>query len=385
MPNRCETNNCKNKMNIINNILIAQEAEDAHVVMRRNRIRHVVADAFDISDQQFIKLFRLTKPLVRDLIRDLTPYMKQRQRKSMLDIKRKVLTALHFFAHGSYQTSVGHNVYLAMSQPSVSRCINEVANALNEANIMNQWIQFPETLNELKHLRQQFYDGHRFPGVIGCIDCTHIAIFPPQVHNVPNPEHLYVNRKGYHSINVQLVCDWRLLILNINATYPGSTHDSYIWNNSNLKVGMETIHRTWPNMTFFLLGDSGYPLRPWLLTPVANAEENSAEERYNSRQMSCRALIERCNGLLKMRFRCLLKHRVLHYTPQIACKIINACAILHNICIKNDVPFPQYDDDWQDDIFNQNNGDNEEIENRVNPELAAGKRLRNKLIRNYFT
>lgn len=33
----------------------------------------------------------------------------------------------------------------------------------------------------------------------------HIAIFPPQVHDAINPEYLYVNRKGYHSINVQLV------------------------------------------------------------------------------------------------------------------------------------------------------------------------------------
>lgn len=121
------------------------------------------------------------------------------------------------------------------------------------------------------------------------------------------------------------VCDWRLSILNVNARYPGSTHDSYIWNNSNLKIGMETIHRVWPDKTF------------------------------------------------------------LHYTPQIACKIINACVVLHNICIKNNIPFPQYDDKMQDDMFNQQNGDNgEEIANRVNPELAAGKQLRRRLIRNYF-
>ncbi|KYN28489.1 hypothetical protein ALC57_02101 [Trachymyrmex cornetzi] len=50
---------------------------------------------------------------------------------------------------------------------------------------------------------------------------------------------------------------------------------------------MERINRQWPNMTFFLLGDSGYPLRPWLLTPIINAEVNSPEERYNRSQMSC--------------------------------------------------------------------------------------------------
>lgn len=59
--------------------------------------------------------------------------------------------------------------------------------------------------------------------------------------------------------------------------------------------------------------------------------------------------------------------------------------VLHNICIENDILFPQYNDDWQDDMFNQYNGDNnEEIANRVNPELAAGKQLRSRLIRAYF-
>lgn len=36
---------------------------------------------------------------------------------------------------------------------------------------------------------------------MGCIDCTHVAIFPPGNQN----EHIFVNRKGYHSINTQLV------------------------------------------------------------------------------------------------------------------------------------------------------------------------------------
>lgn len=44
------------------------------------------------------------------------------------------------------------------------------------------------------------------PGIIGCIDCTHVAIFPPHIQDPLHPEHLYVNRKQYHSINVQLVC-----------------------------------------------------------------------------------------------------------------------------------------------------------------------------------
>ncbi|GBP93357.1 Putative nuclease HARBI1 [Eumeta japonica] len=87
-------------------------------------------------------------------------------------------------------------------------------------------------------------------------------------------------------------------------------------------------------------GDSGYALRPWLQTPVANVRANTPEGRYNKAFKYARANIERCNGILKMRFRCLLKHRVLHYAPEKASQIINACVVLHNMCIRNNVPMP---------------------------------------------
>lgn len=53
-----------------------------------------------------------------------------------------------------------------------------------------------------------------------------------------------------------------------------------------------------------LAGDSGYPLKQWLLTPFPNPQ--SAEERnYNVRHSQARAVVERTIGLLKGRWRCL--------------------------------------------------------------------------------
>lgn len=40
----------------------------------------------------------------------------------------------------------------------------------------------------------------QFPGVLGAIDCTHIPIIAPV-----QEEHNYLNRKGFHSKNVQIV------------------------------------------------------------------------------------------------------------------------------------------------------------------------------------
>ena len=47
--------------------------------------------------------------------------------------------------------------------------------------------------------KEQFYSLGRFPEVIGAINGTHIPIIAPS-----EDEHLFVNRKGFHFINVQV-------------------------------------------------------------------------------------------------------------------------------------------------------------------------------------
>lgn len=51
----------------------------------------------------------------------------------------------------------------------------------------------------------RFYKKFKIKGTIGAIDCTHIAIVSPHVNDTQTPAHLYMNRKGYYSINVEAV------------------------------------------------------------------------------------------------------------------------------------------------------------------------------------
>ena len=53
-----------------------------------------------------------------------------------------------------------------------------------------------------------------------------------------------------------------------------------------------------------------------------------------------RSVVERTIGHLRNRFRCLSKHRVLEYKPVKAGKIVNACTVLHNKCVRAHVPLP---------------------------------------------
>lgn len=91
----------------------------------------------------------------------------------------------------------------------------------------------------------------------------------------------------------------------------------------------------------YFSGDSGYPQRPWLMTPILNAAHGSREEHYTQKHVQARNCIERCFGLLKTRWRCLLRDRVLHYHPHVASKITMACCVLHNIALKAGLPPPQ--------------------------------------------
>ena len=88
----------------------------------------------------------------------------------------------------------------------------------------------------------------------------------------------------------------------------------------------------------FLLGDSGYPCRRYLLTPFLHPT-TQAQHRYNHSHITTRTVVERTFGQWKKRFRCLLTPlRLALPTSQ---NVIIATACLHNLAISLNVPMPE--------------------------------------------
>lgn len=109
----------------------------------------------------------------------------------------------------------------------------------------------------------------------------------------------------------------------------------------------------------FLLGDFPAFRLPECYWPVSNAIDGTKEDNYNRAHKKTRIVIERSFWVLKSRFRYLLRHRVLHYDPVKAGKIVYACMILHNICMTQSIPLgdideadqENYEDDQELDVL----------------------------------
>ena len=72
---------------------------------------------------------------------------------------------------------------------------------LSSSGKTGRFIKWPLTHDECAKIKNKFYIHRGFPGIVGCVDRTHVRLQAPTQN-----ENNYVNRKGFHSINVQAVC-----------------------------------------------------------------------------------------------------------------------------------------------------------------------------------
>ncbi|XP_055904424.1 putative nuclease HARBI1 [Eupeodes corollae] len=306
-------------------LLLNSNGEERDHVLRR-RIMDA-SNPFELDDLKFVSNFRLNKRAFKYVLDELSIEIQGGTSLSIPPILMLAST-LRFFAEGGYQFGVGKDATLKMSQSSVSKCIKIVLNKL-EVKLGTKWINFKLNHEEKEEMRLHFFEKFGFPGVIGCVDGTHIAIKSPALEL----RHLFYNRKGFHSLNVMIICDHKMRIRFVDATHPGATHDALAWKVSAARSHLLQQYTGTELRNNWLLGDAGYPLEPWLMTPFRSPVPGSIESKYNIQLSKARNINERTIGLLKNRFRCCLKARQLHYSAEKAAQIVNVCAALHNICI----------------------------------------------------
>ena len=287
----------------------------------------------------------------------------------------QLLIALRFYATGTFQLVVGD--LFGVDRSTVCRILHRVTHAI--ASLRSKYVKWPTAADELRDIMNSFFTASRMPGVIGAIDCTHVPIQSP---GGDDPE-IYRNRKGYFSINVQLTCDRTGYITDVVARWPGSVHDSTIFDHSHIRALLETTHTDG-----YLVGDGGYPCRRYLLTPVTNPVTR-AEAAYNVAHITARNPIERVNGVLKRRFAALkygLRLRLENILP-----VIVATVVLHNIAVVLADEMPPDDEELETFMMHARRQDmlavydEEDVVPPADPIRPAGTSMRQAVIHNHFT
>jgi len=165
--------------------------QNLQLLRLRRKIRESY-NPFKLPDARFIELYRLNKNMVRQLIALLTPHLNAPTTVRGISIERKILVALRFYATGAYQRNLGEEYNFGISQTIIHFIIHEVTLAISSHYLVNEFIKFPITREARDNNKINFMEKFGFPGVIGCIDGTHIAILKPG----QDEEHNFFNRKG---------------------------------------------------------------------------------------------------------------------------------------------------------------------------------------------
>ena len=160
---------------------------------RRKERTFRLPDDFSLSnftDEELRSRYRFGRESIEflsELLRD--DLERDTSRNHALSTTVQVLVALRFFASGSFLQVIGDT--LGLSKSSVSL-----------AQKQRNFVKWPLTEEEILQNKRGFFTKGGFPGVIGCVDGTHIKIQAPHEN-----ENDFVNRKGFHSINVQAICN----------------------------------------------------------------------------------------------------------------------------------------------------------------------------------
>ncbi|KAK1428752.1 hypothetical protein QVD17_17592 [Tagetes erecta] len=197
-------------------------------------------------------------------------------------------------------------------------------------------ISWPSDITETK---VWFESIGSMPNCCGAIDMTHINMY-----SCKNESEADVWRDNMNnSMMLQVIVDPTMRFIDVVSRYPGHTTKEEILRESKifeLARDEEMLNGNvaeLPDGTKireYLVGDSSYPLLPWLITPYHDVDEELTNDQteFNKRHLATRRVA--CCALKKLKEVWAVNEGGMwqpeRYKLQ---KIISACCILHNINI----------------------------------------------------
>ncbi|KAK9280540.1 hypothetical protein L1049_014232 [Liquidambar formosana] len=261
-----------------------------------------------------------------------------------MSLNDQVAVALRRLGSGESLLTIGDS--FGLNHSTVSQVTWRFVEAMEERGLHH--LRWPSTEQEMTETKSKFEKIRGLPNCCGAIDTTHIMMCLPAAEPASN---VWLDQEKKHSMILQAIVDPDLRFQDIVTGWPGKMNDSSVLQSSNFfKLcekgkrlnGKKMVLCEGSELREYIVGDSGYPLLPWLVTPYQGKELPDSKAEFNRRHFATRMVAQRALARLKEMWRIIQgvmwrpdKHRL----P----RIILVCCLLHNIVI-------DLEDEAQDDM-----------------------------------
>ena len=284
------------------------------------------------------KNFRFSKVAFMNLVDELRPYITPSPlspNRRALSAEKKLAITLYYLKDTGSLNMTANTFGVAIC--TVSSVIYQVCSAIS-TYLGPKYLHLPRNTDEMRQKIAEFEAKFGFRQAFGCIDGSHVPILCPSENSQD-----YFCYKQFHSLNVQAVCDYRGMFMDVECRWPGSVHDAKVFANSAIssKLRNEILPKTFQTLLpgeekipNYLIGDPAYPLTPYCIKEYDHCS-NDEQVIFNSMLRSARNPIECAFGRLKARWGILTRKMDLKLkTVPI---VIYSCFVLHNICEENNI------------------------------------------------
>lgn len=319
---------------------------------RKRKRDHSLLHLSSFSDFEFKSQTGLSRTLFNYLLSLIDPHLRTNEQQAINSSGSAIPIALKLFVHqrlmkgaktldvdwmGIDPTHVWTSTWLPVAT-AIDSVLDNVHFRANDP----QWCQ--QRALEWTLTQQRKYGCNPNKGLVGACDGLIIKIphlLEDELKGTKMPYCRFWNRKGYHALNAQAVCDAYCRFTSFECMWPGSTNDITAYRQSALYI--EQMADLPPE--FFLALDEAYKSVKdgQHITPFSGADIESAESRdmvevaeamraFNKLFCSDRITIERAFGQLVRRWGVLWSALPRRRLKEIAL-LLRVAVKLHNLCV----------------------------------------------------
>lgn len=261
----------------------------------------------------------------------------------ILSFQDQVAIALRRLGSGESLMTIGDSCGLHHS--TVSQVTWRFVEAMEESGL--QHLQWP-TETGMTEIKSKFEKVQGLPNCCGVIDTTHIMMC---LSTSDPSSNVWLDHEKNHSMILQAIVDPDMRFRDIVTGWPGKMQDWSIFQSSNFNKLCDKGDRLneknellseGSEIREYIIGDSGYPLLPYLMTPYQGRDLPELGAEFNKRLSATHVVAQRALARLKDMWKIIqgvMWRPDKHKLP----RIILVCCLLHNIVI-------DMEDDVQDEM-----------------------------------